>query len=266
MKPSLAGTEALPRPTRSDAEIADRAESVLAWNATIPIGAVRVWVLRGWVTLSGTVTWEYQRRAAEKAVGFVDGVTGITNRIAVKRQVTPQAIKSSACVSQRRQGGCRRRCQPVARRNSLRDPRRVRVRKTAMIDLSTTYLGFTLPHPLMPGASPLADDLDMVRRLEDAGAAAIVMRSLFQEQITRADLDGDDSSQEVSSTLPPPEDFALAPDCYLEQVQRIKAAVGVPVIASINGTKRGGWLRYARQIEEAGADALESELLPRAHR
>ena len=94
MKPSLAGTETPPRPTRSDAEIADRAESVLAWNATIPIGAVRVWVLRGWVTLSGTVTWEYQRRAAEKAVGFVEGVTGITNRIAVKRQVTPQDIKS----------------------------------------------------------------------------------------------------------------------------------------------------------------------------
>jgi dihydroorotate dehydrogenase (fumarate) len=126
-----------------------------------------------------------------------------------------------------------------------------------MIDLSTTYLGFTLPHPLMPGASPMVDDLGMVRRLEDAGAAAIVMHSLFQEQITRADLDGDDSSLEVSSTLPPPEDFALAPDRYLEQVQRIKATVGVPVIASINGTKRGGWLRYARQIEEAGADAIE---------
>jgi dihydroorotate dehydrogenase (fumarate) len=126
-----------------------------------------------------------------------------------------------------------------------------------MLDLSTTYLGFTLPHPLMPGASPLADDLDMVKRLEDAGAAAIVMRSLFEEQIVREDLEGQEIPEEVLSNGPEREDFALAPDRYLDQVQRIKSAIGIPLIASINGTKRGAWLRYARQIEEAGANAIE---------
>lgn len=126
-----------------------------------------------------------------------------------------------------------------------------------MMDLSTTYLGFTLPHPLMPGASPMVDDLDTVRRLEDAGAAAIVMHSLFEEQITRDDLEVEEASAQSSAFLPGPEDFALAPDRYLEHVRRIKTAVHVPLIASINGTKRGSWLRYARQIQEAGADALE---------
>ncbi len=125
-----------------------------------------------------------------------------------------------------------------------------------MLDLSTTYLGFTLPHPLMPGASPMVDDLDMVKRLEDAGAAAIVMHSLFEEQITRIDL-GEEEWDPSGETFPEPQDFALAPDRYVEHVHRIKTTVGVPVIASINGTKRGSWLRYARQIQDAGADALE---------
>jgi dihydroorotate dehydrogenase (fumarate) len=126
-----------------------------------------------------------------------------------------------------------------------------------MMDLSTTYLGLALPHPLMPGASPMVDDLDLVKRLEDAGAAAIVMHSLFEEQIAREDLGMEEASAELLSASPQPEDFALAPDRYLEQVQRIKTMIRVPLIASINGTKRGGWLRYARQIQEAGADALE---------
>ena len=132
------------------------------------------------------------------------------------------------------------------------------------MDLTTTYLGFTLPHPLMPGASPLVDDLDSVRRLEDAGAAAIVMHSLFEEQITREELGvvhdllvHEESTAEALSYFPRPDDFALGPDRYLEQVRRIKAAVGVPVIGSLNGTTAEGWLSYAEQIQQAGADALE---------
>jgi dihydroorotate dehydrogenase (fumarate) len=132
------------------------------------------------------------------------------------------------------------------------------------MDLSTKYLGFDLPHPLMPGASPLADDLDTVRRLEDAGAAAIVLRSLFEEQIVHEEAvtfavteTHGYSHGEAGSYFPPPDAFALGPDEYLEQLQRIKQIVGVPVIASLNGATPGGWLRYARLMEEAGADALE---------
>lgn len=137
------------------------------------------------------------------------------------------------------------------------------------MDLSTTYLGFELPHPVMPGASPLVDDLDVVRRLEDAGAAAIVMHSLFEEQLlaeeyTRHMLDlSEDSYAEAQSYFPGGFDLdveaevALGPDQYLEQVRRIRAAVAVPVVASLNGTTPGGWTRYARLIEQAGADALE---------
>lgn len=132
------------------------------------------------------------------------------------------------------------------------------------MDLSTTYLGLRLPHPLMPGASPLVDDLDMVRRLEDAGAAAIVMHSLFEEQILGEQLAWDDfvdgnaeSHVEAMDYLPDPDDFALGPQEYLEQIARIKKAVAVPLIASLNGTTQGGWLNYAKLIEQAGADALE---------
>jgi len=132
------------------------------------------------------------------------------------------------------------------------------------MDLSTKYLSFDLPHPFMPGASPLVDDLDTVRRLEDAGAAAICMHSLFEEQITReqmatyAHLDAPaDSLAEALTYLPSPPDFKLGPEEYLEQLRRIKAAVAVPVIASLNGTTDGGWLSYARLMQEAGADALE---------
>ena len=132
------------------------------------------------------------------------------------------------------------------------------------MDLSTTYLGFSLPHPLMPGASPLVDDLDTVRRLEDAGAAAIVMHSLFEEQIeneqmaTLGQLDlHSHSSGEALSYFPPPSAFALGVDAYLEQVRRIKEAVRVPVIGSLNGKSLGGWLSYARLIKQAGADAIE---------
>ncbi len=132
------------------------------------------------------------------------------------------------------------------------------------MDLSTTYLGLSLPHPLMAGASPMVDDLGTVRQLEDAGSAAIVMHSLFEEQIAREqfgtlrDLElHSNSNPEAASYLPEPNEFALGPDEYLEQVRRIKAAVTVPVIASLNGTTPSGWLAYAKLIEQAGADALE---------
>lgn len=132
------------------------------------------------------------------------------------------------------------------------------------MDLTTSYLGFPLSHPILPGASPLVDDLDMVKRLEDAGAPAIVMHSLFEEQITREQIatsrhmdTWSHSHAEALSYFPEPEDFALGPEQYLEQIRRIKAAVGVPVIASLNGSSHGGWLEYSRLIEDAGADALE---------
>lgn len=132
------------------------------------------------------------------------------------------------------------------------------------MDLSTTYLGLELPHPLMPGASPLVDDLDTVRRLEDAGAAAIVLHSLFEEQLvgeelaTLSALEGTaESNPEGLSYLPSAPGFRLGPDEYLEQVRRIKEAVSCPVIASLNGITPSGWLDYATLIEQAGADALE---------
>jgi dihydroorotate dehydrogenase (fumarate) len=132
------------------------------------------------------------------------------------------------------------------------------------MDLSTDYLGFHLPHPLMPGASPLVDDLDMVRRLEDAGAAAIVMHSLFEEQIVGEQMaahlyidSSTESHAEALSYFPNPDLFALATDEYLEQIERIKSAVSVPVIASLNGTTPRAWVEYARLIQQAGADALE---------
>lgn len=132
------------------------------------------------------------------------------------------------------------------------------------MDLSTTYLGFTLPHPLMVGASPLAMDLDGVRRLEDAGAAAFVLPSLFEEQLTREQwgthLDFHlhaYAHPEASSYLPEPSSFMIGPDTYLEHLRRVKEAVAVPVVASLNGSTPGGWAIYARLMSQAGADALE---------
>jgi dihydroorotate dehydrogenase (fumarate) len=135
------------------------------------------------------------------------------------------------------------------------------------MNLSTTYMGFELPHPIIPGASPLVDDLDMVRRLEDAGAPMIVMHSLFEEQLAAEEINvtlamevPKESYAEALSYLPEPEEFTLGPDEYLGQIDRIKAVVAVPVIASLNGTTEGGWLRYARLIEQTGADGLELNL------
>jgi len=132
------------------------------------------------------------------------------------------------------------------------------------MDLSTTYLGLNLPHPIMPGASPLVDHLDMVKRLEDAGAAAITMHSLFEEQITREQQGMvyhmeliNNSHAEALSYFPQADQFRLGPHQYLEQIRLIKQAVKIPVIASLNGTTAEGWLDYAKLIEQAGANALE---------
>jgi dihydroorotate dehydrogenase (fumarate) len=135
------------------------------------------------------------------------------------------------------------------------------------MNMNTEYLGLKLEHPLMAGASPLAADLDMVKRLEDAGAAAITMSSLFEEQITREqngtiyDMEvSSNSSAEAVSYFPQTDELRFGPDNYLEQVRKIKAATKVPVIASLNGVTASGWLDYAKQIEQAGADALELNL------
>ncbi|MCX6967222.1 MAG: dihydroorotate dehydrogenase-like protein [Verrucomicrobia bacterium] len=132
------------------------------------------------------------------------------------------------------------------------------------MNLATEYLGLKLKNPLMPGASPLVDDLSTVRRLEDAGAAAIVMHSLFEEQIEleRAALERDveshtESFAEALTYLPTEEDFNETSEQYLQLIAKIKATVSVPVIASLNGITPGGWVNHAKLIEQAGADALE---------
>lgn len=135
------------------------------------------------------------------------------------------------------------------------------------MDLSINYLGLRLSHPLMPGASPLVDDLDKVRAVEDAGASAIVMRSLFEEQIVGEQMAVHRRLQEVSesfaealSYFPTDSVFHLGPESYLERLRRIREMVSVPVIGSLNGTTVGGWLEYAKLMEQAGAHALELNL------
>jgi dihydroorotate dehydrogenase (fumarate) len=135
------------------------------------------------------------------------------------------------------------------------------------MDLSTTYLGFKLPHPITPGAGPLADDLDSVKRLQDAGAPLIMLRSLFEEQIVGEQLAyaraldmPSESFAEATRFLPDMQDFVLGPDEYLEHVRRVKKATQLPVVASLNGTTLGGWLDFAPKIVDAGADALELNL------
>ena len=133
------------------------------------------------------------------------------------------------------------------------------------MDLSTTYLGLKLPHPLMSGASPLVDNLDTVRRLEDAGAAAVTLNSLFEEQILSEqfrevqDVEVPEETFAEALTYHPHRDeyLAIGPDQYLEQVRKVKEAVGVPVIASLNGVSTSAWIGYAAKCEQAGADALE---------
>jgi len=132
------------------------------------------------------------------------------------------------------------------------------------IDLSTTYLGLTLKNPLVASSSPMCADVDNVRRIEDAGGGAIVLQSLFEEQIEhesdeldRYITESSDVSAEAGTHFPEMLHRVMGPDAYLAHIMKCKQAVRIPVIASLNGTTRGGWLRYAKQIEQAGADALE---------
>src|SRR2546427_94010 len=133
-----------------------------------------------------------------------------------------------------------------------------------MPDLTTTYLGLQLKNPLVASASPLSKKMDSVRRLEEAGAAAVVMYSLFEEQITHEshELDhylerGTHSYAESLNYFPDLDDYNLGPEPYLEHLHHIKRAVSIPVIGSLNGVSTGGWVEYAHKIEQAGADALE---------
>jgi len=133
-----------------------------------------------------------------------------------------------------------------------------------MIDLSTTYLGLHLRTPLVPSASPLSQEIDGVRRLEDSGASALVLSSLFEEQLRQESFELDDrlsagteSFAESLTFFPQPSEFHLGPEGYLNHIRKAKEAVGIPIIASLNGATVGGWTEYARQIERAGADALE---------
>jgi dihydroorotate dehydrogenase (fumarate) len=133
-----------------------------------------------------------------------------------------------------------------------------------MTDLSTTYLGLNLKNPLVASASPLSKKLDHAKKLEEAGIAAIVMYSLFEEQIIHESLEldhflnrGTDSFPEALSYLPDGGMYAIKPEKYLNQVAGLKKALKIPIIGSLNGVSKGGWTSYARKIEEAGADALE---------
>jgi dihydroorotate dehydrogenase (fumarate) len=132
------------------------------------------------------------------------------------------------------------------------------------MDLRTTYMGFTLDNPLVVGASPLSDDVATIERLVEAGASAVVMHSLFKEQIAReqlaahADMDFlANSHAEALSYFPDEDDYALGPHEYLEQIAKLKEAVDVPIIGSLNGIAGGDWTSWARQFEEAGADGIE---------
>jgi dihydroorotate dehydrogenase (fumarate) len=136
-----------------------------------------------------------------------------------------------------------------------------------MIDLSTNYLGLRLRTPLVASASPLSQELDGIRHLEDAGASAIVLYSLFEEQLRQESMElehhlssGTDSFAEAASFFPQPDEFRLGPEGYLKHIRRAKEAVSVPIIASLNGSTAGGWTQYARLIEQAGADALECNI------
>jgi dihydroorotate dehydrogenase (fumarate) len=133
-----------------------------------------------------------------------------------------------------------------------------------MNKLATTYLGFKLRTPLVPSASPLSEDLDNIKRMEDAGASAVVFHSLFEEQLRpanhpmrRASGNGGEFSSDALADYSDEPEFKVDPEAYVNHIAKAKAAVHIPIIGSLNGSTFGGWQRYARQIEQAGADALE---------
>ncbi len=133
------------------------------------------------------------------------------------------------------------------------------------MNLETTYLGLRLKNPLVPSASPISSEVDNVKKLEDAGASAVVMYSLFQEQIDSENQALDhflntsaESYAEATSYFPEPQEYHnLHAEDYLEQISALKNAVDIPIIASINGVSEGGWMSYSKKMEEAGADAIE---------
>jgi dihydroorotate dehydrogenase (fumarate) len=136
-----------------------------------------------------------------------------------------------------------------------------------MIDLTTTYLGMKLRTPLVPSASPLSQEIDSIRHMEDAGASALVLYSLFEEQLRQESLEldhhlsaGTESFAESLTFFPQAGEFRLGPEGYLNHIRKAKEAVKIPVIASLNGATVGGWTQYAKQIEQAGADALECNI------
>jgi len=136
-----------------------------------------------------------------------------------------------------------------------------------MIDLSTTYLGLKLRSPLVASASPLSRDVEGICRLEEAGASAVILYSLFEEQLRQeeADLDyhlnaGTESFAESLTYFPQPSEFHTGPEGYLNHIRKAKAAASIPIIASLNGSTMGGWTKFAAEIERAGADAIECNI------
>lgn len=133
-----------------------------------------------------------------------------------------------------------------------------------MIDLSTTYMGMKLRSPIVASASPLSDRIDSLKRLEEAGVGAVVLPSLFEEQLSLESINlaesldqGADSFAEAHSFFPDLRDYKMGPDLYLEHIQQAKEALSIPVIASLNGTTPRGWVKFALDMQQAGADALE---------
>lgn len=133
-----------------------------------------------------------------------------------------------------------------------------------MADLRTSYMGLQLKNPVVPSASPLSREVSGVKALEDAGAPAVVLYSLFQEQVSLETgelpdrlFSGALGIADATSHFPQRQEYKRGPDEYVEHVRRVKESVGIPVIASMNGTSKGGWLEYAKRIEQAGADGLE---------
>jgi dihydroorotate dehydrogenase (fumarate) len=132
------------------------------------------------------------------------------------------------------------------------------------MDITTKYLGFGLKSPIVPSAGPLSQEIANIREMEDAGAGAVVLYSLFEEQIEHEELELDyhtsvpsESYAEATSYLPDNFEFRTGPVEYLEHIRKAKDAVDIPIIASLNGKSMGGWVEYAKRMEEAGADALE---------
>lgn len=136
-----------------------------------------------------------------------------------------------------------------------------------MVDLSTTYLGIKLKNPLVASSSPLTQKVDSIQKMEEAGVSAVVLYSLFEEQIVQESLKlhhdllrGSESYAEALSYLPDYGQYSIGPEKYIDHIKKVKKAVNIPVIGSLNGVTTGGWIEYAKKIEQAGADALELNL------